>query len=759
MQLSNKKLKYIKRHASQESAEQIAKKLKIPVKIVKKAIRQTHAPTRKTSILSRKATLEKLCFWILAGAAFLIPLLVTDYLYDNVGGVKIILAMMSALVLLAIWLLHGYTTGELKIFKCNLFLPLGCFLAWSLISITWALDGYGGFVQWLHWVACALIFFIALQVLADAKRIRIVLTLIFLSGFLVSVVGILQYLIEIDWFPQAVPPAATFGNRNMAAHFVVLSFPIGVWLFGTAKRSVAVWGASGASASMAIYLFYTHTKAAWVAVGVQVLFLLIFLVFAHVRLKARYSLNLNKRLALGTAMGVVLVMLNMTPQGWQWEIGNATQELAVSVIGIQSDDAPGTELGNRGQSSAAVRFTIWQNTLSIFRDAPFTGVGVANFRSYYPATTITGKRDGQLRLGMQHYHAHNDYIQLMVELGVVFWVLFAWCLCLVLKFMRQLLSPACSAGHRLAGMTVMGGILGLGINALFSFPLYSPVPPVILAIYLAICVRLVPPVADSDDSGQRVYNVVMPKVALTAAIAIMAIFALWISFQVRWVKADRYYKLQSIALLKNDYQKMIHWGEKARLYNPYRKDVRQYLGQGYLLSGEPLKAKTLLMSYQEAFPSDMKNLYHLGQCYQDLKLYTDARQVLEHLVRITPSEGLVHDSLARVYHSLGSGERALEESRAAVKYAPGNSRFFYNYGIMAHKIQRYTETVEALQKAVELDDRMVNAYGLLGLTLFYKLNQPAKGAVYLERALALNIDPARAKKIKAALADYEKSGS
>jgi len=645
MRLSNKKLKYIRRHASRESAEQIANHLKIPTKVVVKAIRQVQDPARKKSALHRKTSLEKLCFWVLAGMVFLMPLLVTDYLYDNVGGLKMLFAMLSALVLLIIWLLHGYTTAELKILSCALLLPLVCFLAWSLISITWSLDGYGGFVQWLHWVACALIFFMALQVLADAERIRIVLTLIFFSGFLVSLVGILQYLIAFSWFPQAAPPAATFGNKNMAAHFIVLSLPVGIWLFGTDPKKGKTWISAGASASMVIYLFYTHTKAAWVAVSVQALFLVLYLVFVRFRLKTGLALNPNKLMALGAATAVVLVMVNLGPRGWQWQIGDATREMTVSVLGEQASDAPETALGNRGQS-AAVRFTIWLNTFSIFRDRPFTGVGVANFRSHYPASMISGINDGSMRLGMQHYYTHNDYLQLLVELGVVFVILFVWGLFLVFRFMGRLLAPACNAEYRLIGITILGAIVGLATNALFSFPMYSPVPPVMLAIYLAILSRVaLATTPEPKRSMPLVPSAAFPEAALTGAMVALALLTIWIAIQVRWVKADRYYKLQSIALLKNNYQKMIHWGEKAHLNNPYRKDVRQYLGQGYLLNHEPSKAKPHLLAYKEAFPHDMKNLYHLGQCYQALNLYPEAHQVLEHLKRILPFEGLVHDSL------------------------------------------------------------------------------------------------------------------
>jgi len=751
MRLSNKKLKYIRRHASRESAEQIANQLKIPVREVEKTIRKFQAPVGTKPVVSHTATLEKVCFWILAGMAFLVPLLVSDYLYDSVGGLKRTVTMLLALVMVIIWLFRGYPSGELEVFHSALLAVTGCFLAWSLISIAWAPDGYGGCVKWLHWAACALIFFVALQVLADEKRVRVVLTLIFFSGILVSLVGILQHLAGLDWFPQVAPPAATFGNKNMASHFIVLSIPIGVWLLGSTGRNTIVWLAAGGLASMLTYLAYTQTKAAWVAVGAETLFLGLYVCFAHFRLNIRPKFSLKKRLAVGAAIGVILMMVLGAPQTLQTGDG-AESGSAVKIVSV-------TEFSPGGQS-ANVRLAIWRNTLTLLKSHPFTGVGLAGFRSYYPATTIDGIVDkGSMRLGLQHYYAHNDYIQLLVELGVVFGILLVWGLFIVAKYLLQLLAPGSDTGQRLIGITTLGGILGLGVNALFSFPLYSPVPPLMLAIYAAIFARAAFATTESGRPRLPMVRFGAQQAALAGAAFITVLLIFWIIIQVPWIKADHYYKLQSIALKKQDYQKMIHWGEKALVCNPHRLDARQYLGQGYLLNQEPVKAKPHLLAYNEAYPHDMKNLYHLGQCYQHLQDHTAAKQVLEHLVRIVPYEGRVHDSLASVYSALGNPARALEEARAAVQYAPGESIFFYNYGVMAHKMGQYEETVRALLKAIELNDRLVNAYGLLGMTLYYQLDRPEQAIAYFQKALALNISPAKAAKIKATLAAHAQAKS
>ena len=124
MRLSNKKLKYIKKHARRQSAEQIAQHLKLPPRVVINAIGRIEPPIRDSSRPPGSISLETLCFRLLAGTIFVLPLIVTDYLFDNVGGAKMILTMASALILSFLWFGHGCLKGGLKILRCDFYLPL-----------------------------------------------------------------------------------------------------------------------------------------------------------------------------------------------------------------------------------------------------------------------------------------------------------------------------------------------------------------------------------------------------------------------------------------------------------------------------------------------------------------------------------------------------------------------------------------------------------------------------------------------------------
>ena len=58
------------------------------------------------------------------------------------------------------------------------------------------------------------------------------------------------------------------------------------------------------------------------------------------------------------------------------------------------------------------RPTYWANTAEIFKDYPILGSGLGTFPSLYP-----DKEEGETLIRL--YHAHNDYLEYLSELGMV----------------------------------------------------------------------------------------------------------------------------------------------------------------------------------------------------------------------------------------------------------------------------------------------------------------------------------------------------
>ena len=61
------------------------------------------------------------------------------------------------------------------------------------------------------------------------------------------------------------------------------------------------------------------------------------------------------------------------------------------------------------------RLAIWQTALSVWRDHPWFGVGLSNFRDH----ALNYKIDLLVPLGYESFHAHSTYIEILVDTGLV----------------------------------------------------------------------------------------------------------------------------------------------------------------------------------------------------------------------------------------------------------------------------------------------------------------------------------------------------
>lgn len=121
----------------------------------------------------------------------------------------------------------------------------------------------------------------------------------------------------------------------------------------------------------------------------------------------------------------------------------------------------------------------WANTMEIFKDFPLVGSGLGTFASLYPDKDA----DGEL---VRLYHAHNDYLEYLSELGIIGIVfLFGGILyMLVNSFLvwRERRHPEVK-GLALGGITAVICIL---IHSITDFNLHIPANMLLFSIVLSL---------------------------------------------------------------------------------------------------------------------------------------------------------------------------------------------------------------------------------------------------------------------------------
>ena len=232
-------------------------------------------------VISRKTT-----YYLL-----LLSLLVTPFLAPvrpDLGWVlitpEVLKTAWSALTLPGIFLIWFALADKSKpLFdSSNLYRPMVLFILWCAISLFWVQDYHLAAIMLLQYSVLVLGFVLFFNVFNTLDRIKTLISVLTFSMLLVAVIGLLQTYLPNEhffqsWFGQSAKPAATFANKNMASHFMVMILPIS--LAGLYLSRGRLWGlVYGVIFAIGLwYLINTLARQAYVAMIIELLFLVLFI--------------------------------------------------------------------------------------------------------------------------------------------------------------------------------------------------------------------------------------------------------------------------------------------------------------------------------------------------------------------------------------------------------------------------------------------------------------------------------------------------
>jgi O-antigen ligase len=233
-------------------------------------------------------------------------------------------------------------------------------LAFRAMGITWA------------GLAC----FWSGRAIADAGLARPLLAVLAAVTVLGSGIALLQaYDVPMPLMAAARLPGGSYGNRNFMAHAAAIGLPLVLYLtLSSATRWGVIAGAAGAAVSSAALLL-SRTRAAWVAVAVGLLFLLIEGIWISGLWRERATRSRLAALVGAGALGLAAAFL--LPNALEWKSDTPYLDSLVGVANFRDGSGHG-------------RLVQWRNTLRMAEDHPILGVGPGNWQVYYPLYTTPG---------------------------------------------------------------------------------------------------------------------------------------------------------------------------------------------------------------------------------------------------------------------------------------------------------------------------------------------------------------------------------
>lgn len=331
-----------------------------------------------------------------------------------------------ALALLCIFALvvYGITNEGFKFKFDGIVFFITVFLMVYGIAALTSFSMLNSFSIWAIYFVFTSMYFVIINTVKTEKTLMNLLTAFVISGFLVCLYGVAQYLFGWDtsqaWIDEQMFEDikmriySTLGNPNVLGEYILLVLPASVGLMWVHKKAAPKIVYAGISAFMFLALILTFSRGCWIGIMFAAA---IFITFAA-----------------GKLWGLGLIALPMLPI-----------VLPESIINRFSS------IGNMDDSSTSYRVYIWMGTLAMVKDFWLSGIGMGQkaFTQVYPFYSYNG---------IVAPHAHNLFLQILVESGVAGIGVF---LIIALLFLRRIM-VAYGAGGKGAKLSTLMTALAAG---------------------------------------------------------------------------------------------------------------------------------------------------------------------------------------------------------------------------------------------------------------------------------------------------------
>ena len=286
-------------------------------------------------------------------------------------------------------------------------LPLALMI-YALGSMAWSHTYLAG-VEAIRWFILSLLLWLGLNTLTR-QNLPFLAWGIHIGLVVASLWTALQFWLNFDLFPQGPQPAATFYNRNFFAEYAVCTLPFSVGLLLSLRPSRLLGLMSFSVALVMVAIMMTGTRSALAAL------LVLTVVFTIIAFKYRDQLYFWRLPPVQQALTALILIAGIGVMG-SLPSGNA-QVLAdkIGVTALERSFLRTTSImvsKEYTEGSFSIRSKMWKATARMMLTNALIGVGAGAWEVQIP---LYQNSDTILETD---YYAHNEFLQLLSEYGVL----------------------------------------------------------------------------------------------------------------------------------------------------------------------------------------------------------------------------------------------------------------------------------------------------------------------------------------------------
>lgn len=512
-------------------------------------------------------------------------------------------------------------------------------------------------------------YLLAVQVMSERERLKWVVhgVCIFVAGF--SLLGILQYLLPSgklfwllrDWPERTSHHFASYVNGNHYAGLMEMVLPVVLCLFLATRPQVRY----GSWRERLVETFGNPRGNRHVLYGVTAL-----LVAASIFLSLSRGGILSTLTAL-LALSLFLLLRGRDRKAGIWLLLLLTgMLLTVGVVGWGPIFDRFERMRTVEGDLVDERLVYWQDSLELVRRFPLTGTGFGSFIDVYPSV-----KTAKTQLTVDH--AHNDYVELATDGGLVSLLLVAGFYGVVI---RRVLPAWRRRQSRQSSFLVLGSLTGLvaiGLHSMTDFNLHIGANALYLFWLLALAVA-----ASHNRSGGKslselprtsLRRTVLGGTLLAAGLLAALLFNLGVLTAQRGFASVEKVDLAQVETA-SERQDIRSVAAFAARWDPLERRYRYALANADLSLGFVTRG---LEHYAQALrlgPVRGEYLERIGLVYARLNRPAKAQQLLRAAVSVDVTDPRRYLSLAAVLLQEQETEAAYEVTRRLLSFAPEQTR-------------------------------------------------------------------------------------
>ena len=636
----------------------------------------------------------------------LVPIIFYLNCIDEYNPIKEATAGVLIVIGLMLWGLNITNQKNFHFANHSLNLPILSYMIICLLSLIWSDSLTVSIKELPLFLMGPCLYFIVVNNLNYPKHVEQILTTIFIIGGLFGIYGILQYFgIDFSFWEgnfgrQKV--SGLFGNVNYFAEYLIVLLPIVVSLFLVSQNKLKKSLLLIVILLMGGSLILTFTRGSYLGFAVSLIFM--FLLFlSH---QGNDFIKENKKTFILLLIAILVVTILFILPNPLTKPGTIISKIKgrISITQVSQD------------SSLKRRAAIWKFTLMMIKDHPLLGSGIGTYK--YNTLRYQAKffDQGQNRTLYPYGFAdkaHNEYLQLWSELGIIGLSIFIWLMFSYFNYGLKKLKSIKDEYRQGIIIGLMGAVVAVLVDGIFGFPFHLPATIVLFWLVLGLTVVI------SEENNQikeifkkkRKFNGEFSfELVLKIVIISFSIFLIITLIRPFMARVDWYYGTKELE--KENWDGAINICSDAVKWDPW-------FGQGYYDIGYSLMRKELF--------------------YEAVKYFEKAQKYID-------LPGLPNN-LAAAYINIGQLDKGIIELKQAILYQKDEKLMVPLYctlGSLYNKQNRTELAEKSFKNALKIDPDFVNAhYGIA--QVYYQQNRIEEMQEELQKVIELAPDSEEAK--------------